>query len=66
MALKFPQAEVLGLDLGPGPTEGAPSNCNFLVHDINTGLSRFHGMYDLIHCRFSGWGVWNFVLSMRI
>ncbi|CAG8584183.1 14530_t:CDS:10 [Acaulospora colombiana] len=27
------------------------------VHDINAGLSQFHGMYDLIHCRYTGQGV---------
>jgi hypothetical protein len=66
MAREFPHAEVLGLDLGPGPADGTPPNCRFLAYDINSGLSQFHGMYDLIHCRFSGWGVWNLVLLMHL
>ncbi|PVF97732.1 S-adenosyl-L-methionine-dependent methyltransferase [Serendipita vermifera] len=56
MALKFPHVEVLGIDLKPTSKEGLPPNCSFLVHDINTGLSKFHGLYDLVHCRQSGWG----------
>ncbi|PVF97730.1 hypothetical protein CPB86DRAFT_759682 [Serendipita vermifera] len=56
MALKFPHVEVLGIDLKPGPKEGVPPNCRFLTHDVNTGLSKFHGLYDIVHCRQSGWG----------
>jgi hypothetical protein len=66
MALEFPHVEVLGIDLRPGPTEDTPPNCSFRVHDITAGLSQFHGMYDLIHCRFTAWTVWNFVLSKRL
>jgi hypothetical protein len=61
MALEFPHAEVLGIDIQFRSQENVPSNCSFRVHDINDGLSRFHGMYDLLHCRYTGQGV-RFVL----
>jgi hypothetical protein len=57
MALEFPHAEVLGIDIQLRPQENVPSNCSFRIHDINTGLSQFHGMYDLVHCRYSGQAV---------
>jgi hypothetical protein len=57
MALEFPHAEVLGIDLQPGPTKGTPPNCTFLIHDIDKGLAPFHGLYDLIYCRFTNYGV---------
>ncbi|CAG8725604.1 9865_t:CDS:2, partial [Acaulospora colombiana] len=48
MAREFPHVEVLGIDLQPGPTEGIPSNCAFAIHDIDKGLSPFHGLFDLL------------------
>ncbi|PVF97733.1 S-adenosyl-L-methionine-dependent methyltransferase [Serendipita vermifera] len=56
MALEFPHAEVLGIDIQIRSKEHAPSNCKFQVLDINAGLSQFHGMYDLVHCRYTGQG----------
>jgi hypothetical protein len=57
MALEFPHAEVLGIDLAPRQLQEPPSNCKFVQYDINLGLSQYYGMFDLIHCRFVGQGV---------
>jgi hypothetical protein len=57
MALEFPHAEVLGIDLEPRLLKEPPSNCSFVRHDIDSGLSQYYGMYDLVHCRFAGHGV---------
>jgi hypothetical protein len=56
MAKKFPWAKVTGVDLAPCPipTKDLPSNCNFKVHDISSGLSQFKNQFDVIHVRFVG------------
>lgn len=56
MALEFPHAEVLGIDLEPRQIREPPPNCKFPRYDINQGLSQYHGAYDLVHCRFAGQG----------
>ena len=62
MAREFPHCEVLGLDLAPVPPSpmGFPSNCTFEMADINQGLSRFHGQYDLVFTRAVGMGLKDF------
>jgi hypothetical protein len=57
MALEFPHVEVLGIDLEPRQIREPPSNCSFVRHDIDLGLSQFYGKYDFIHCRYAGHGV---------
>jgi hypothetical protein len=59
MAREFPDADVLGVDLAPVPTEpeNLPNNCRFEVDDINLGLNHFEGQYDLIHIRLVGSGL---------
>ncbi|KAG8860268.1 hypothetical protein FRB91_004056 [Serendipita sp. 411] len=52
MAKKFPHAEVLGVDLVSPRLENPPRNCRFEVHDINDGLSKFYGTFDVVHARF--------------
>ncbi|CAG8690089.1 7659_t:CDS:2, partial [Acaulospora colombiana] len=67
MAKQFPQAEVVGVDLAPCPipTERRPKNVHFEVHDINTGLSRFEGQFDMVHLRFVGSGLKDFAQKMK-
>ena len=62
MAQKFPHCDVLGLDLAPVllESDNTPSNCRFEIGDINLGLSRYHGCFDLIHARCIGSGVSKF------
>jgi hypothetical protein len=57
MALEFPHVEVLGIDLEPRQIKEPPSNCSFAHHDIDSGLSQYYGMYDLVHNRFATNGV---------
>jgi hypothetical protein len=66
MAREFPDADVLGVDLAPVPTEpeNLPDNCRFEVDDINLGLDHFKGQYDLIHIRLVGSGLKDIHKSM--
>ncbi|PVF93103.1 hypothetical protein CPB86DRAFT_790500 [Serendipita vermifera] len=52
MARRFPHATILGIDLTPHlPNLDEPENVRFQVHDINRGMSQFHGQYDMIQMR---------------
>ena len=51
MALEFPQAAVLGLDLVPKVIKAIPPNCEFRIHDINHGLSEYYNTFDIVHMR---------------
>jgi len=66
MAREFPHAQVVGIDLAPVPVEPEtlPSNCRFEVDDINRGLARFEGQFDLIHIRLVGSGCKDFYKAM--
>lgn len=59
MAKEFPEANVVGVDLAPSPTdpEHIPPNCRFEVDDINLGLTHFYGQFDVIQARFVTGGV---------
>lgn len=59
MAREFPHCEVIGVDLAPvpSPPQGFPPNCRFEMADINQGLSRLHGQYDLVFIRAVGMGL---------
>ncbi|KDN50695.1 hypothetical protein RSAG8_01193, partial [Rhizoctonia solani AG-8 WAC10335] len=60
MALEFPHAEVVGVDLAPNTSRPPPPNCRFEFDDFNLGMSHYHGMFDVIHARSSANGVANF------
>ncbi|KAG8716407.1 hypothetical protein FRC11_013390 [Ceratobasidium sp. 423] len=68
MALEFPHAEVVGVDLAPNTSRPPPPNCRFEFDDVNSsmsvlfnlGMSHYHGMFDVIHARSSANGVANF------
>ena len=59
MASKFPHVEVIGVDLAPAIiSEGdVLENCRFELGDVNRGLSRFYGQFDLVHMRSVANGV---------
>ncbi|KAG8892544.1 hypothetical protein FRC00_011894, partial [Tulasnella sp. 408] len=51
VAIQYPNAEVVGLDLAPvklGSTP--PTNCTFLVGDASAGLKSY-GRFDVVHAR---------------
>lgn len=60
MALEFPHAEVVGVDLAPNTTRPPPPNCRFEFDDFNLGMSHYHGMFDVVHARSSANGVADF------
>jgi hypothetical protein len=54
VATRFPQAEVLGIDLAPVPLDpaGFPPNVAFEIDDINHGLAEaYENHFDVIHMR---------------
>ncbi|CAE6427015.1 unnamed protein product [Rhizoctonia solani] len=60
MALEFPHAEVVGVDLAPNTSRPPPPNCRFEFDDFNLGMSHYYGMFDVIHARSAANGVTNF------
>ena len=57
MALEFPHARVVAVDLAPSVIDDPPPNCTFELDDINQGLSHFYGQFDVVHMRTIGSGV---------
>ncbi|KAF8335495.1 S-adenosyl-L-methionine-dependent methyltransferase [Cantharellus anzutake] len=61
MAKKFPHAEVIGVDLAPGPIRDLiPDNCRFEFEDLNEELSHFYGKFDVVHARSCFLGINNY------
>ncbi|KAF8606426.1 S-adenosyl-L-methionine-dependent methyltransferase [Ceratobasidium sp. AG-I] len=60
MALEFPHAEIVGVDLAPNMSRTPPPNCRFEFDDFNLGLSHYHGMFDVVHARSCSNGVTSF------
>ena len=56
MALEFPHAQVVAVDLAPSPIDDPPPNCTFELDDINQGLLHFYGQFDVVHMRTVGSG----------
>ncbi|KAG8932994.1 hypothetical protein FRC01_011394 [Tulasnella sp. 417] len=51
VAIRYPNVEVLGLDLAPvNPSSTPPSNCLFETGDASAGLQRY-GRFDVIQAR---------------
>ena len=53
MARRYPNASILGVDIKPQDRSESPQNCSFEVWDVNDGLEKFHGQFDLVHTRFT-------------
>jgi trans-aconitate methyltransferase len=70
MAKRFPNAEVIGVDVSPVPLDpdSVPPNCRFEIDDIQLGLTHFEEpsqQFDLIHARVIARGIKNFRRTLR-
>ncbi|KZO90605.1 S-adenosyl-L-methionine-dependent methyltransferase [Calocera viscosa TUFC12733] len=63
MALRWPKAKVLGVDLAP-KVRPTPPNCRLEVHDINSGLSQWDGQFDYVHTRLISSGIRDYPLML--
>ncbi|KZT61170.1 S-adenosyl-L-methionine-dependent methyltransferase [Calocera cornea HHB12733] len=63
IALRWPKARVLGVDLGP-KLRPTPPNCSLEVHDINSGLSQWNGQFDYVHTRLISSGIHDYPLML--
>lgn len=63
MALQFPHAEVVGLDLVP-PANVAetsiPPNCRFEVDDANLSFEHYKDCFNVVHVRSADQGINDF------
>jgi hypothetical protein len=57
IALENPDALVLGLDLVSHSVKSFPPNCQFRIHDLNLGLSKYYNMFDVVRMRSVAGGV---------
>ncbi|KAG9028012.1 hypothetical protein FS837_004014, partial [Tulasnella sp. UAMH 9824] len=63
IALQFPHAEVVGLDLVPPATvteTTVPPNCRFEVDDANLSFEHYENCFNLVHMRSSEAGINDF------
>ncbi|EJD05343.1 S-adenosyl-L-methionine-dependent methyltransferase [Fomitiporia mediterranea MF3/22] len=51
MALKFPHARVIGMDLIQSSPNFVPENCVFIKADATNTLSEYVGHFDIVQCR---------------
>jgi len=63
MALRFPEARVLGVDLAP-KMRSVPGNCRLEKHDINAGLEKWDGQFDYVHTRLISSGIRDYPLML--
>ncbi|KAG8941285.1 hypothetical protein FRC04_004647 [Tulasnella sp. 424] len=58
MALEFPNAEVIGVDLTLVPADpNTPPNCKFESRDANDGFADFAEQFDVVHARSVSAGI---------
>ncbi|KAG8903273.1 hypothetical protein FRB99_003540 [Tulasnella sp. 403] len=63
MAVQFPRAEVIGMDLAPPAhlQEGSiPSNCRFEVDDANLPMDHYASTFNVVHVRSADAGINDF------
>ncbi|KAG8964298.1 hypothetical protein FRC05_003848 [Tulasnella sp. 425] len=63
MALQFPHAEVVGLDLVPPATvaeTAIPPNCRFEVDDANLSFEHYKECFNVVHVRSADQGINDF------
>jgi SAM-dependent methyltransferase len=66
MAIKFPQAEVIGTDLSPIQLDWAPENCRFEVDNVEwEWVDHRSNSFDFIHARNLAQSItdWSMVMS---
>ncbi|KAG9017245.1 hypothetical protein FRB90_001263 [Tulasnella sp. 427] len=63
IALEFPHAEVIGLDIVPPvllTDEDVPNNCRFEVDDANLSFEHYENAFNVIHLRGANQGINDF------
>lgn len=63
MALQFPHADVVGLDIVPPALltdADVPENCRFEVDDANLSLAHYEGAFNVVHMRAAHLGINDF------
>ncbi|MCJ1477623.1 hypothetical protein MMC13_006296 [Lambiella insularis] len=60
MAEKYPNTEVIGIDLSPVQPEWVPPNLVFEIDDLEAQWLYTPGTFDFIHCRFMGFALKDF------
>ncbi|KLO11866.1 S-adenosyl-L-methionine-dependent methyltransferase [Schizopora paradoxa] len=65
MALEFPHADVVGVDLAPTTTRPPPPNCRFEFDDFTLGLQHYYESFDVVHSRTVASGVKDFAWLVR-
>jgi hypothetical protein len=67
MARRFPHVSVLGIDLAPHTPglEAYPPNVQFEVHNINLGMKKFYGQFDMIQMRCVAGGTNNMAETLN-
>ncbi|EJD53212.1 S-adenosyl-L-methionine-dependent methyltransferase [Auricularia subglabra TFB-10046 SS5] len=65
MAMEFPHANVVGLDINLSKPAHVPTNCVFETGDITHGLSRYYGQFDFVHCRCMAGAVRDYAVLLR-
>jgi len=59
VADEYPTARVIGFDLSPIQPSLVPSNAEFIVQDVNEGISLTDASTDLVHSRYHP--LWQFL-----
>ncbi|KAG9044044.1 hypothetical protein FS837_008859 [Tulasnella sp. UAMH 9824] len=63
MAIQFPHAEVIGLDIVPPvllTDADVPDNCRFEVDDANLSFAHYENAFNVVHMRGADMGINNF------
>ncbi|KAG9044043.1 hypothetical protein FS837_008858 [Tulasnella sp. UAMH 9824] len=63
MAIQFPHAEVVGLDIVPPvllTDADVPDNCRFEVDDANLSFAHYENSFNVVHVRSADQGINNF------
>ncbi|KLO18675.1 S-adenosyl-L-methionine-dependent methyltransferase [Schizopora paradoxa] len=60
MALEFPHAQIVGVDLAPTTSRPPPPNCRFEFDDFTLGMQHYYNSFDVVHSRAVANGVKDF------
>ena len=65
MAIQYPHASVLGLDLVVPSSTQVPPNVQFEICDINQGLPKYYGSFNVAHARLISTGIKDYRLMVE-